>query len=229
MQQNLVSNSLDNISEQINKAQYGSHYLLIYPDMKTLREIYSRYVKTQLEDNNEIVLILTYYEPPDNIRKILSDGFDTGKKEEHIAIRKYEDEASLIIMDSLKVYFGLDSGDGGSNNNLLLRPDKDRIITFLEQLVEKAKSLGKNGVSVFADLGSFYHSSISCNGINWPDAVAENLVEYELSLPSKFNNMNLKGFCIYHRADFDKGLTEEQRQKLLNHHVKRLIVSKSAE
>jgi hypothetical protein len=41
--------------------------------------------------------------------------------------------------------------------------------------------------------------------------------------------MNLKGFCIYHRADFDKGLTEEQRQKLLNHHVKRLIVSKSAE
>lgn len=39
--------------------------------------------------------------------------------------------------------------------------------------------------------------------------------------------MNLKGFCIYHRADFDKGLTEEQRQKLLNHHVERLIVSKS--
>lgn len=76
------------------------------------------------------------------------------------------------------------SGDGSNNNNntkLLLRPDKDRIITFLEQLVEKAKSLGKNGVSIFADLGSFYHSIISSTGSNWPAAVAENLVEYELS------------------------------------------------
>jgi hypothetical protein len=37
----------------------------------------------------------------------------------------------------------------------------------------------------------------------------------------------LKGFCIYHKADFDRRLTEEQKQKLLNHHGKGLLIGKS--
>jgi len=39
------------------------------PDIQTLRKTYSRYVKSQLEDNNEIVLILPYYETANNVRK----------------------------------------------------------------------------------------------------------------------------------------------------------------
>jgi hypothetical protein len=41
-----------------------------------------------------------------------------------------------------------------------------------------------------ADLGSFYHYHYS--------KTADNLVEYELSPPSKFDGMKLKAFCIYH-------------------------------
>ena len=33
---------------------------------------------------------------------------------------------------------------------------------------------------------------------------ADKLVEYELSLPSSYDVMNLKGFCIYHKEDFNK-------------------------
>ncbi|MGA7602697.1 MAG: hypothetical protein WCE33_06400 [Nitrososphaeraceae archaeon] len=40
----------------------GTHCLMVYPDLMTLRGIYSHYTKIQLEDNNEIVLILSYYE-----------------------------------------------------------------------------------------------------------------------------------------------------------------------
>jgi len=53
-------------------SEYGVHYLVVYPDMNTLRRIYSYYTKMQLEDNNEIVLILPYYETAEMVRSVLS-------------------------------------------------------------------------------------------------------------------------------------------------------------
>jgi hypothetical protein len=44
------------IAQRLTITEYGD-----YPDLYSLREIYSRYCKAALE-NNEIVLILTYYE-----------------------------------------------------------------------------------------------------------------------------------------------------------------------
>src|SRR6476620_284158 len=184
-----------------------------------LRDIYSRYVKTQLEKNNEIVLITSYYETIDSVRRILSSQLSANNYSTDI--RKYENEGSLIIMDSAKAYFGLDNGgddDNDSNDNGL--PDKDGIMLFLKQVVKRAESSSKNGVSVFADIGSFYHYN-SSNGNNSVDQ----LVEYELSLPSKYD-MRLKGFCICHKPALDHRFTEEQRQKLLKHHEKRLLIIK---
>jgi hypothetical protein len=64
----------------------------------------------------------------------------------------------------------------------------------LRQMVEYAKSSGKSGVSAFGDMGSFFYENKE-NG----------LMEYELSLPSEYDNeMNLKTFCLYHQKDFDK-------------------------
>jgi hypothetical protein len=48
--------------EQINQSEYGAHYLLIYPELRVLRELYTQYMKTQLEDENKIVLMLPHYE-----------------------------------------------------------------------------------------------------------------------------------------------------------------------
>ena len=218
MSQNLINCCTNDILEQLYQAEYGAHYLLVYPDLKTLREIYPKYVNPQLQDNNELIVILTYYDPPDNIRKILSGQFDAMIKDSPNdnnnaidVIRKYENEGSLIIMDSLKGYFGLEGNK--------LRPDKDGIIAFLEQLTKRAESTGKNSVSVFADIGSFYHH-VTSNDTNSP---ADKLVQYELSLPSKYN-VKIKGFCIYNKADFEKRITEEQKQKLLNHHGKALMI-----
>jgi hypothetical protein len=67
-------------------------------------------------------------------------------------------------------------------------------------------------------LGSFYH-------YHHNSKTADRLVEYELSLPSSYDGMKLKGFCIYHRDDLDKRFTEEQRQKLWDHHGKALMIS----
>jgi hypothetical protein len=75
------------------------------------------------------------------------------------------------------------------------------LTVFVEELVKRAE----NGVLVIADAGPFFH-------LNKTDK----LIEHELSMPSQFD-VNLKRFCVFRRQDFNI-LTEEQRQKLVNHH-----------
>jgi hypothetical protein len=165
--------------------------------MITLRRIYSGYVKAQLEDNNEIVLILPYYETTEMVRSILS-GENNNNGGPIIDVRKYEKEGSLVIIDSVKAYFGSDID----------------LMSFVEKLAKEAQSSGKSGVSVIADLASFYYY----DGI-------DKLIEYEMSLPTKYDDeMKLKGFCFYHEKDFDRRLTKQQKQKLLEHHGKSLMV-----
>jgi len=222
MKENLITGSDNEILGHLINVDYGSHSILVYPNIETLRETYSRYAKSQLEDNNEIVLILPYYETADKVRKTLSEGvvnniadddddttaaINDTKTNSIIDVRKYEKEGSLMIVDSVKGYFGSDSNYEG----------EDRLMSFFKQLVKKAESLGKNGVSVIADLGSFYH--LQSNN------ATEKLFEHELSLPSKYEGMKFKGFCAYHKADFERRFTEEQKQMLLDHHSKALMIA----
>jgi hypothetical protein len=181
-------------------SEYGVHYLVVYPDMITLRRIYSYYTKMQLEDNNEIVLIIPYYETTEMVRSVLS-GENKNNQSNIIDVRKYEKQGSLMIIDSVKAYF---------------RSDID-LMSFLARLAKQAQSSGKKGISVIADLASFYYNNQS-----------DKLIEYKMSLPTKYDdNMKLKGFCFYHQEDFDRRLTEQQKQMLLEHHGKNLMVVKA--
>ena len=179
-------------------SEYGVHYLVVYPDMNILRRIYSYYAKMQLEDNNEIVLILPYYETAEMVRSVLS-GENKNSQNNIIDVRKYDKQGSLVIIDSVKAYFHSDID----------------FMSFLARLAKKAQSSGKNGISVIADLASFsYFNRI------------DKLIEYEMSLPTKYDddNMKLKGFCFYHQEDFDRRLREQQKQMLLERHGKNLMI-----
>jgi hypothetical protein len=99
---------LNSITRGINHVKYalfdtpsGTHNLLVYSDIRVLRATYPDYVKSLLE-NNEIVLILTYYDHPSIVRHILELG---SKKNSHADIEKYLNEGSLVIVDSLMTYF----------------------------------------------------------------------------------------------------------------------------
>jgi hypothetical protein len=153
----------------------------------------------QLEYNNEIVLILPYYETTEMVRSVLSgENNENSNGDNIIDVRKYEEEGSLIIIDSVKAY---------------LRSDTD-LMSFLVRLAKWAQRSGKNGISVISDLASFYYY----------DQI-DKLIEHEMSLPTKYDDdMKLKGFCFYHQKDFDRRLTKQQKQKLLEHHGKSLMV-----
>jgi heme exporter protein D len=181
------------VSEELRKSAMGTHALILYPDLLTLRELYSFYVKSALGDS-EIVLILPYLETVGNVKRILSED------SENIDVRKYEKNQSLLIMDSLKGYFGLQEG----------------LIPFLIQTAEFAKKSGKS-LSVLSDMGSFFYYDKK-----------DDLLQYEMALPSRYEKMNLKGFCAYHQRDFDKRFSEKERQDLITHHGRTLTLVSSS-
>jgi hypothetical protein len=188
-----IYGTIPTVFEQLKTAEYGSHYLIIYPDVTTLRELYTHYTKMQLEENHEIVVLIPYYETSDIVRRSLTENGG------NIDIQKYEKkEGSLIIIDSVKAYFGL-----GNDTDL----DK-----FIQNQVKRAQNLGKNGVSIITDVGSFHLLEM-----------VDKLIEYELSLPTKYY-IRLKRFCVYNQNNFDE-LTEQKKQALLSHHSKSFIVT----
>ena len=105
----------------------------------------------------------------------------------------YENEQRLLIMDSLKGYFGSAHG----------------LMPFVEQTVHYAKSSGRNGVTVIGDMGSFFYYQKK-----------DDLIAWEMKLPRVFE-MNLKGFCLYHERDFNR-FSEEDRKRVSRHHTKNL-------
>jgi len=181
---------LNHALSQINQAEYGSHYIIVYPDLSTQRELYSSYIKKHIEENNEMILINPFYETTDSVRQILSKN--------GVNVSKYEKENVLVIIDSLKEYFGQQQ-----QSNIL----------FIKSLAKCAKQMGKNCLSVLGDIGAYPHKS-KC----------DDLVDYELSLPSKYN-LDMKCFCLYHEKDFNK-FSDEQKQELIEHHGKALNIER---
>ena len=178
------------VAQELHQSKFGAHFLIVYQDLVTFREMYSYYVKAALK-NNEIVLILPFYETTDNVRQILSEDPAC------IDVRKYEKEQLLLIMDSVKAYFSLKGG----------------LMPFVNQIVNFAKASGKDGVSVIGDMGSFFYNQK--NG---------GLMDYEMTLPTQFEGMTLKGFCVYHKRDYERRFSENDRQMLSNHHGKSLTL-----
>jgi hypothetical protein len=213
--------SIRDVIDQISQSEVGSHNLLIHPNIEAFRDIYSEYVKRQLRGGNEIVLILPYYETEDKVREVLSlsdssvdaitaDGYRRGNEHNtmNIEINEYEKEGYLIIKDSLIAYSSSSHDSNDDNNNAPWN--------VIHELAKRAENSGKKGITVIADLGSFFHHNLGDT---------QRLVNYELSLPSRYDNgLKLKGLCVYHKEDFDKRFTEEQKQKLLQHHGQVFIV-----
>lgn len=207
--------------DAINESETGTHCLMVYPDIMTLRAIYSRFTKQQLEDKNEIVLILPYYETTDVVRLVLSGSNVYGDDISNnpvgysgIDVSRYEKEGSLVIVDSLKGYFGSDQRqENNSNSNNTSNKNMD-FMTFLDVLLRHAERKRKDGVTVLADMGSFYLNNH--NG-------TQELMRYEMSLPEKYYGKNLKGYCLYHQKDFERRFGREEQAQLLDCHSRNIM------
>jgi MEDS: MEthanogen/methylotroph, DcmR Sensory domain len=128
----------DEISDRLLHVPQGHHYLILYPNIETLRKLYSGYVKKQLEQQpDSIVLFLSYYDTTDNVRSVLSS--------KGVLVKELEKNGTLIILDIMKVlqypYFEF--------------PDIEK----LKELARKTeKQFWDKSIFIIADMSVFNHT-----------------------------------------------------------------------
>lgn len=165
--------------------QVGSHVMVVYRDLTELREIYTSFAKHALIYNNEVVVILYHYDNPNNIRYYLQNiGID---------INKYEKEHSLLILDSQEPSFFKEEQD---------------LLLFTKLMLKKSKERGKTGISIIADMGSFFYKETQNN--------MELLLSFERSLPKQFTEY-IKRLCLYNVKDLNKVNEKEGKDLLISH------------
>jgi hypothetical protein len=96
---------------------------------------------------------------------------------------------SLVIVDSLKVYSYLPYHNDSNNNG---KEPMFNIISMVGSLLKKqSETMGKKGITIISDIGSFYQSE-----------KLDDLNRYETSFPQK-TNLKYKAFCSYRKDFFD--------------------------
>ncbi len=127
----VIEGSAGDILQHMLQSKHREHNMLVYPHLDVLRNIYSRYSKSQLETGKEIVVHLPTYENIPSVRRVLTN---TG-----LDVDRFETDESLVILDSVKGYFE-------SNHDIL---------SMFEMLAKRAESEKDGGCSVISDMGSF--------------------------------------------------------------------------
>jgi hypothetical protein len=204
--------------EELLVSDYGEHNMLVYPNRRSFRQLYSKYCRSIIlekitnRSENEMILIVSYYDTISNVINVLKHmgiDLDGGFSRE-----------TIVIMDSVTAYScsNLDqrsdrvdrcqrngntidksiwtSGEllGDSYASFPISYKPYRIMPLISSLIERINDSGMNGLCVIADMGSFY----LLNRI-------EELVDYECSYGPKFDKrVNIKAFCCHHRLDVKK-------------------------
>jgi hypothetical protein len=197
------------ILENIKQSIYGEHDLLVYFCHGEFEEIFVQSCKDAIINKNEIFLLATYYQDLDYVRKKL--------RMAGIDVTKYESIGALVIMDS-EIVYQPHIQKSNDNDNYYKNDAKEientcNMIIITNQLIRHAEKTGKNGVTIFGDLGPF----ILNNNL-------DELIFYEQSIPAKIPNTKIRLICCYHKKDFIR-LSEQQRQKILALHTNSFIIT----
>ena len=185
----------------------GENSIIIYPNLQTFRQIYTKYVKDQLakEDENNskrnepslprIMLIATFYETTESVKHHLSAA---GLQN----IQSLINNGSLVIVDAFSSYY----------------PNVDGMKKLVASLSDRARKEGRDGVTAIVDMGFFF--LFGGNGR------ATELINYEASLAPKTEGGNVKGFSCYHGGNYDT-LKEDQKKELAQRQKKVFEVTES--
>jgi hypothetical protein len=175
----------------------GENGIIIYPNLQSFRQIYTKYVKGQIaksgneEDDNSkgneqskarIILIATFYETTESVKHHLSA---VGIKN----IQSLIDNGSLVIVDAFSSYY----------------PDVNGMKKLVASLSQRARKEGRIGVSTIIDMGFFF--------LFGGDGKATELINYEASLEPKTEGGNVRGFSCYHVGNYNT-LKDNQKKEL---------------
>jgi hypothetical protein len=189
----------------IKNSNHADHNLVIYPRLEQFEEFYIECCKDSILDRNEILVLVTHYQPVSAVRKKmhLLAGIDTAR---------YENDGTLVILDSEMVY-----------QPILEKTGRDNIIIILTSLLMKhAQERDKKGITLLSDLGTFFLNKRIADLIS--HELWLRLLLLGVSVPRRIDANIIRSFCCYHKDDFSV-LQEEQRKRILQHHSNNLILA----
>lgn len=186
----------------------GENSILVYPDLQSFRQIYTRYIQGQLaaekeeeEENSDntrskqsksrIILIAPFYETVDSVKHNLS-------AEGSVDVNRHIKNGSLVIVDALSYYF----------------PDIDGMKKLVASLSDRAKKEGRAGITAIIDMGFFF--------LFGGDGAATQLIKYEAALPPKIDGGNVRRLSCYHVGNYNT-LNDSQKLELIAQGQKKLL------
>ena len=199
---------MTNVMDSLLNVPPNSHTVLVYPNLKTIREIYRKYILMIGQKGTEMFIILPYYETVEDVKRNL---FVDDNKYLETYERMLKD-GSLIIRDCHAI---LNEDIKTIPNSLGDCPSKVRaIVNFLNEMLTHATKIGKDTVSAWIDTGTFHND----------ESGHESLFDYEQFIPLAFNDAVVKQFCLYHQKDFELKLSKLEAAKVLDYNQRRLML-----
>jgi hypothetical protein len=230
------------ILKSLLETPIGIHQIFVYPNIDMLRKLYFHYIKSLLDNNNEIIIFLPYYETAESVKKVLSsfsidynnDIIDQNKyidKKDTVIedVNRYINNGSLVIIDSEKAFSNAQEIETITKTNDQI--DKDNTIThanssntnrnnnflsLVRMSLYQINKLRKEGITIIADYGFIYNN-------NKKDKF-ENLIELEKSIPYFFDNIKIRQICLYNQKDFFHKFTKQQKKEILDLHSRTIIM-----
>ena len=184
-----------------------AHTILVYPNMNTIREIYTNYIDTNSHALSELFVLLPFYETIDSVKHNLMYNYESTQNYENM-----KHDGSLIIQDANTVL----GRDIKSNTDYVSQTydESPHILEFLNRVTSHSKRINRNTISLWIDTGVFYNFE---NGI-------DSLTNYERAFPSIVPNYPIKQFCLYHQKDFENRLNKQEQIEAVDKHQKRLLM-----
>ena len=182
----------DEISDQLLHVPIGHHYLILYPDLETMRKVYASYIKRQLEEQpNSVVLFLSYYDTTDNVRLVLSL--------KGVLVKEREKNGSMIILDIMNVL----------HNPYFQVPDIEKL---RELAMKTEKQFGDKTIFIIADMSVFNHIKKASEVLEYEKTLHKDL---KIERWKELCFYNKRDFEIMFTEEESKRLMEYHKDKVI--------------
>jgi hypothetical protein len=236
------------ILKSLLETPIGIHQIFVYPNIDILREIYFHYIKRLLDNNNEIIIFLPYYETAESVKKVLSsfsinynnynnynnNSIDQDKykdKKDTVIedVNRYINNGSLVIIDADKAFSNVQEVETITRTNDQI--DKDNTITH----TNSSNTNNKNNFLSLVRMSLYHINKLRKEGItiiadygfiynNNKKDKFEDLLELEKSIPYFFESIKIRQICLYNQNDFFHRFTKQQKKEILDLHSRSIIM-----
>jgi hypothetical protein len=131
------------VMKSLFQIPFATHTILVYPNIDTIREIYTNYIDTNSYELGELFVILPFYETIESVKNNLMYNYESTQNYDYM-----KHEGSLIIRDANTIL----KKDIKSNTDYVSQAydEPPNIVDFLKRVSLHSKKINKNTISLWS-------------------------------------------------------------------------------